>query len=123
MLKQLMAIKRRREQSARQRVAEASAKLQEQEMKKSTIWQEQKMLREAWRESNMQSHLVGEHQMRRTQESLNSWFHQDIRLHEQHQQVVRTIAELEEWQTQQKVLLAKARIEQEKLDWLLEQTR
>jgi photosystem II stability/assembly factor-like uncharacterized protein len=121
MLSQLMAIKRRREQSARQRVAEASVKLQEQELRKSALRQEQKTLRVAWRESNMQSHLVGEHQMRVTQESLNHWFHKDIKLGEQQLQVVRTITELEDWQAQQKALLARARIEQEKLAWLLEQ--
>lgn len=121
MLSQLIAIKRRREQSARKRVAEACAKLQVQELRKSDIRQQQQQVRAAWRESNMQSHLVGEHQMRVTHESLNHWFHQDIKLNEQQQQVVRTITELEDWQALQKALLARARIEQEKLAWLLEQ--
>lgn len=123
MLSRLMAIKRRREQNARQQVAEINVKLQDLEMKKSTLWQEQKLHRVAWQANNTRSHNVGEHQMQVTHESLNSWYHQDIILNENQQLVKKQIVELKAKQIEQKKILVKARIDQEKLAWLLGQTQ
>ena len=121
MLNQLMAVKRRREQGARQRIAKVLGKLQKCEEEKVRLLEEQAELRTAWRDHNLLSRQVAEHEMGDTQKEFNDFFERDAKTVQQLLKLKSSLDELEEQQAKLRKLLSEARIDQEKLAYLLEQ--
>lgn len=122
MLNQLMAVKRRREQGARLRIAKVLGQLQECEEKKARLLEEQAALRKAWRDHNATSRQVVEHEMRDVHKDFNAFVESDAKAVGQLAQIKASLAELEEQQVSLCKELAEARVGQEKLAYLLEQT-
>jgi len=123
MLNQLMAIKRRREQGARRRLAEAQKKLKELADKLAELKVRQAALRDAWRTSNQQAREVEQHQMQRVQKEINQFFQNDVQHQQQAEELEELQHEVDALIGRQREALQRARIEQEKLIYLLEQQK
>ena len=120
MLKQLLAIKQRREHSARIRLLAAREQKKNCDDNRQSLHQEQQILRQKWSADSLKSQHVDEFQLVKVKRHFSDYYAQDNVLSDKIDAEIKRGHELESMCTEQATALKRAQVQQEKFVFLLE---
>lgn len=120
MLSQILGIKKRREGKIRSQLAILQRSLDENQRQQEVLAQEKVLLYHEWRHLSHERRRVPEGELPQVQEVFDQFYQRDREIMRQQSELQKEFADLLERQEQQRHKLQRNRVEQEKLNYVME---